>query len=609
MEVLSSFLEQPIFYSLSVTLLHFIWQGVVIALGLHLFLKLSNDKQSDLRYAGSLLAMTLNLIVPLITFTLIFQSQNNSPVSTVIANSIGDFPIIANQDLSGFQAEWRTLVPFISLAWLIGVLYFSLHLIVEMFKVYQLPRAHTTSTSTHIQVMFDRISRQLNVTKAARLVISLKADVPMVVGWLKPVVLLPLSMSSGLTIQQLEMLLTHELAHIKRHDYLINFIQTLVEVVMFYHPCVKWVSKQVRAEREYCCDDIAIHHCGNALAYANALTDAEMLRPHTIPQLALAASGGNLKNRIFRAVGHENCTPKNSGQGLASLFSFALVIFIFTGSQVAGIATFDENALLDKLNNKTKPDNEKLLNTIKPTTASKASKKEKKRIEIAKLTNIKKNSTTDVTQKPATLNQDKTVKSKNSNQNKIKKFEKASKKLTLKKPIINTNMIIEQQPAKLISKRLKPQVSSNFELVVENKTDRFQIASLDTMIIPIIEQSNISKAIIQDSPVQEGPIKIAPKLIKSSAPNYPSKAINKNLSGEFMVTFVVSTGGRVKDVEFAGKVHISFKRSIRKALRKWQFEPGTLNGNKAEMQLSKSFIFTEPPNWATKSTGSRIEVY
>lgn len=129
-------------------------------------------------------------------------------------------------------------------------------------------------------------------------------------------------MLSGLTTPQLEMLILHELAHIRRHDYLVNFIQTLVALLLFFHPAVQWISKQMRNEREYCSDDIAVQCCGDAIAYAHTLADTAALcskhRHHTIPNMAMAASGGDLKQRVVRLVDH-HCTPSNDvGKWLAA---------------------------------------------------------------------------------------------------------------------------------------------------------------------------------------------------------------------------------------------------------------------------------------------------
>ena len=130
------------------------------------------------------------------------------------------------------------------------------------------------------------------------------------IGWLKPVILIPTSALAGLSPLQLEAILAHELAHIRRHDYLVNLLQTLVETLLFYHPAVWWVSKQIRIERENCCDDLAVSLCGDPILYAQALADLEHLRGAGT-NLVLAANGGSLLHRVkrllWRAVARRPC--------------------------------------------------------------------------------------------------------------------------------------------------------------------------------------------------------------------------------------------------------------------------------------------------------------
>src|ERR1700677_2488212 len=108
---------------------------------------------------------------------------------------------------------------------------------------------------------------------------------------------------AGLPVDQVEALLAHELAHIWRNDYLVNLLQSVAEAVLFYHPAVWWVSEQIRAERELCCDDLAVAACGgDVLTYARALAGVESFRPaHT--DTVLAANGGSLVSRIRRLIG------------------------------------------------------------------------------------------------------------------------------------------------------------------------------------------------------------------------------------------------------------------------------------------------------------------
>jgi hypothetical protein len=146
-----------------------------------------------------------------------------------------------------------------------------------------------------------RIAAQVGVRVRVSLMITAQVAVPCVVGWLKPVILLPPAALTGLSTLQLEMVLAHELSHVHRHDYLVNLLQIVVETLLFYHPVVRWISRDARREREHCCDDTAVHACGDALHYAHALTDLEALRSGDMAP-ALGLNGGDLALRVERLI-------------------------------------------------------------------------------------------------------------------------------------------------------------------------------------------------------------------------------------------------------------------------------------------------------------------
>jgi beta-lactamase regulating signal transducer with metallopeptidase domain len=148
-------------------------------------------------------------------------------------------------------------------------------------------------------------------------------------GWIRPVVLMPVSAFTGLTPQQIEIILAHELAHIRRHDYIVNLGQIMVEILLFYHPAVWWVSDKIRQEREYCCDDVAVSLCGDRLQYARALANLESMRV-TGQMLFPAATGGALLARIQRLVGEKSSVHDR----MASSPVFVLVVtllILFSG--------------------------------------------------------------------------------------------------------------------------------------------------------------------------------------------------------------------------------------------------------------------------------------
>ena len=177
-----------------------------------------------------------------------------------------------------------------------------------------------------------RLSRRLHIARHVRLLESTIVDVPTVIGWIKPVILMPASALAGLTPHQLEAILAHELAHIRRHDYLVNLLQTVVETLLFYHPAVWWLSRRIRAERENCCDDLAVSLCGDPYTYAQALADLEELRAPG-RHLAMAANGGSLAERVRRLLG----APSHAGRAPGWLAGGASVLVLL--GIAAGTAT------------------------------------------------------------------------------------------------------------------------------------------------------------------------------------------------------------------------------------------------------------------------------
>ncbi|MBV9958004.1 MAG: M56 family metallopeptidase, partial [Acidobacteria bacterium] len=198
----------------------------------------------------------------------------------------------------------------------------------------------TLPATAEWQETLARLSRRLKVSRTVRLCESVVAEVPTVIGWLRPVILVPVSAFVGLSPQQIEALLAHELAHIRRHDYLVNLLQTAVETLLFYHPAVWWISRQIRTEREHCCDDLAVAACGNVLTYARALAELEELRSSTgaaTSQLALAAdgggTGGSLLKRIQRLIETPSSPHQRSSAWLASFVAIAAIFFICIGAR------------------------------------------------------------------------------------------------------------------------------------------------------------------------------------------------------------------------------------------------------------------------------------
>ena len=185
--------------------------------------------------------------------------------------------------------------------WFFGVLLFSIRAFGGWFVLTRVIRENAKPLSASLHARCIAVQRRLGLDPAIRYLESNVIDTPAVMGWLRPVLLLPVSSLVGLSAAQLEAVIAHELAHIRRFDLIVNLFQIAAESLFFYHPAVWFVSRLIRNEREHCCDDVAVKLCGDPYEYALALTLMEEWR-HA-PAIALAANGGALRARISRVLG------------------------------------------------------------------------------------------------------------------------------------------------------------------------------------------------------------------------------------------------------------------------------------------------------------------
>ena len=320
--------RQPSAQAVAWALLQFVWQGAAIGAVTALALFVLRRGGADVRYVVASIGMALMLTLPIVTGVQKYEALTAHgvlaapPQDTVSDPACGPARVSCkNQDLSRALAggAWartgaapvadaQPFGPALMLLWLAGVAVLSARLLGGWIWMQRMRTHGVRAVEPAWERILTQLSRRLHITRTIALFESTRVDVPTVIGWLKPVVLLPASAVTALSPAQLEAILAHELAHIRRHDYLVNLLQTLVETLLFYHPAVWWVSRRIRVERENCCDDLAVSLCGDPVAYANALADLESLRSSIPPfrrldRTAVAATGGSLLQRVHRLLG------------------------------------------------------------------------------------------------------------------------------------------------------------------------------------------------------------------------------------------------------------------------------------------------------------------
>jgi beta-lactamase regulating signal transducer with metallopeptidase domain len=367
---IESVLRQPAAHVIGWALLHFVWQGTVIGALTALVLAALRRAAADVRYIVAAIALSLMVTLPLVTATQMWRAEraassaartasawplvtsarasaNGASLSPCLANCSGVAPTPIGGDSGaarpggdGTAAVERSSgrasvilpaptvridrwLPVLVLGWLCGVVLLTLRLISGWLWVQRMKSHGAVPAGERWQHIASRLARRLHVARHIRLLESAMVEVPTVIGWIKPVVLLPASALAGLGPRQLEAILAHELAHIRRHDYLVNLLQTVVETLLFYHPAVWWLSRRIRIERENCCDDLAVSLCGDPYTYAKALTDLEELRG-VRGQLVIAASGGSLVQRVRRLLGE----PAHGGSAPGWLAGSATILIM-----------------------------------------------------------------------------------------------------------------------------------------------------------------------------------------------------------------------------------------------------------------------------------------
>lgn len=328
-------------------LVHFLWQGAAAAgllAAVNVLLRRSSPRA---RYAAALATLMGMMALPLSTLVVVRNNarmvKDVGPVlpapaaggaeeAQVATGVRGAVPNAASVDAS------RWLMPGVVAVWGLGVVVLSLRTLGGWVLVMRLRRSGRSLAA--LEEPLQRLARRMRLWRPVQALESALVEVPTALGWLRPVVLLPPATVLGLSPAQLELVLAHELAHIRRLDHVANMLQALVETLLFYHPLVWWVSAQVRFEREQCCDDAAVSACGDAVAYARALATVEELR-RPEPRLALALNGGALGPRVRRLL------AEASGPGGGVRWPVGLLVILLAALAIAGPAALRASAQPD----------------------------------------------------------------------------------------------------------------------------------------------------------------------------------------------------------------------------------------------------------------------
>src|ERR1019366_8594978 len=322
------------------TLIHFCWQAAVVAAAYRLISAAIARRSRNTRYIAALSALLLMLTASVFTFAWELRAGTPSPVLISTGASLQsafvshEFPrtmapgVVPSQP-ADTTISLTTLLPLIDSLWILGVLALSLRSLGGWYLLQRLRASATVQAPPAARASFERIAAAMRVHRPVLLRVSNAIAGPLTIGALRAIVLLPLSAVTSLSPEELEVVLAHELAHIRRADFLWNLLQTLAETLFFFHPAVWWISAHIRNERELCCDDLALQVCPNPVVYAHALFRLEEQRSREW-RLAMALDGHQsvqtLRMRIARILGEPD--TRTAGRPIRP-FSFAAACAAF----------------------------------------------------------------------------------------------------------------------------------------------------------------------------------------------------------------------------------------------------------------------------------------
>jgi len=350
MNLITRLFSERLTHALGWTLLHALWQGTLAALVVVALLTvLLHRSSSTIRYFVALTTLFTTFCVTVVTFLVLYHrdAPATQAVRTVVNPVIVTPPsaylptdpihkLMPRPAAPTFVRYFNQHLPSIVVVWLLGITVLALRLLGGLAYVQRLRHYQSQPLPSAWQQRLHQLSQQIRVSRPVRLAESSLVKVPLVIGYFKPLILLPIGTITGMPAIQVEAILAHELAHIRRLDYLVNLFQSVMEIIFFYHPAIWWLSGCVREEREHCCDDTAIATCGDSLIYAKALANLEALHLQA-PALAMALTGrsGSLLNRIERFMQHPRRKPSFSEGMVATLVLLAGLLAV-TVSAKAG---------------------------------------------------------------------------------------------------------------------------------------------------------------------------------------------------------------------------------------------------------------------------------
>lgn len=334
MEFLSQYISEDLTYALGWTVIHSLWQAMVIGILVAFAMMYLKNRSAKVRYEVAAFSQFMVFIAALSTFLVYYegglQLDKFSHLSDTELQQIATLSqegMLSKSTIQLFVDFFNSHIPIIVLVWMLGATFFLLRMLGGLVYVQRLRYTNNQAVAPYWNGKLKTLKSKIRLRKKVQLVESTIASVPMVIGYIKPVILLPIGAINNLQENEVEAILAHELAHIQRNDYLINILLSVIEVLFYFNPAVWWIAANIRTERENCCDDTAVQLCGSSLTYAKALVSLQEIGK-SAPSMAMTFSGQ--KNQLLHRVKRILNQPQNKSNIMEKMTATLLLLTTVT---------------------------------------------------------------------------------------------------------------------------------------------------------------------------------------------------------------------------------------------------------------------------------------
>lgn len=602
------FAPNPLINALGLTLLHFIWQGLLIGLVYALGKSLFRTAGTHVRYAWALGTLAVLATTPVVSFLYFHASPN-----TAVGESTARLAVMARDAAGTSDSGWFSLglvLPWIVAAWTAGVSLMSIRTGMGWCYIHQLRRTADYAIAPRHRAMLAQLSERLGLGPRVRLGTSARVNGPMLVGLLRPVILMPASLLSGLTPSQVEMVLAHELAHLRRFDHIVNLMQVAVEILLFHQPVVRWVSRDLRVEREIASDELAADLAGDRLAYSETLLALEKQRLENMP-FVLGMADHQVAARVRRLL-----QPPRRQSGSIGLGMVTLVMALATGA--TGLyQTWDTPQ-----SSASEPASS---TTTASLSADGAAHSEAETGSVPSSVAPEIDPTRESTQSPgtATASRDESVERSvdepapdaSPQEESAPEGEERPEQETDDNDRVTNGSTIDGRDSDTEQASDTTQTAASTDLVDRRQAE----ADIDRAVGDSLQKLDAMKNDSQLAVQSERPaLPPAPETsetqeltggdpIDQPAPEYPTAARRLGHDGSVEVRFTIDRDGRVRNPEVidATPAGYGFEEAALQALQDWRFEPFKRGGQPVSRTVETGFDFAEPDN-CQRQTGSRI---